>query len=89
MRDVDWSSRFYHTKVGVDYKHSFNTIDFLLGGEYISKVFNLRESEEFSQKQHQTLIHGYMGFASADKDMPIQFVAEVGIKSFQEKYPVM
>lgn len=90
LRGTDWSSRFYHTKAGMDYKHSFKAIDFLLGGKYISKVFNyLGESEELSNKQHQTLIHGYMGFASTDKDMPIQFVAEAGVKSFQEKYPVM
>lgn len=90
LDDKDWSSRFYRTKVGLDYKHSFNAIDFLLGGKYTSQVFNyLGESEELGDKQHQTLVHGYIGLASTDKEMPIQFAAEAGIRSFQEKYPVM
>ena len=73
-----------------------------MGGSYRSQVFNYvdnnsyvvdekyyGETEAFPDKQHQNFIHGYMGFVSTDKEMPIQFQAEVGLNSFKEKYPVM
>ena len=98
LKGSDWTSRYYRTQVGLDYKHSFKKIDFLLGGSYRSQVFNyiggsflndMSESEQFSNKQHQTLANAYLGFASNEKDMPVQFEAEVGMKMFGEKYPVM
>ena len=98
LKGSDWTSRYYRTQVGLDYKHSFKKIDFLLGGSYRSQVFNyiggsslndMSESEQYSNKQHQTLANVYLGLASNDKDMPVQFEAEVGMKTFGEKYPVM
>ena len=90
LNDSGRTSRFYRTQIGLDYKHSFKKIDFLLGGNYGSQVFNyIGESDKFSNKQHQTLANAYLGFASNDKDMPVQFEAEVGMKTFGEKYPVM
>ena len=35
------------------------------------------------------MVNAYLGLASNDKDMPVQFEAEVGMKTFGEKYPVM
>lgn len=105
LYDQDWESRLYNTKVGLDYRHAFKKVDFLLGGSYRSQVFNYvgndavedeknygetgYPAEISSDKQRQTMAHAYMGFASTDKDMPIQFQAEIGLKSFKEKYPVM
>ena len=90
LNDSDLTSRFYRSQIGLDYKHSFKKVDFLLGGNYGSQVFNyIGESDKFSNKQHQTLANAYLGFASNDKDMPIRFEAEVGMKTFGEKYPVM
>ena len=87
----EWESRLYDSKVGLDYRHSFKKIDFLLGGSYRSRVFNYvpnywNADSTLSSNQHQTMAHAYMGFASNDEDMPIQFQAEAGIKSFKEKY---
>lgn len=94
LYDQDWDSRLYNTKVGLDYRHAFKKVDFMLGGSYRSQVFNyvpnqLNVDSSLSSHQHQTMAHAYIGFASNDKDMPIQFQAEVGLKSFKEKYPVM
>ena len=102
IKDQDWESRLYNTRIGLDYRHAFKKLDFLLGGSYRSQVFNYvdnksyvvdekyyGETEAFPDKQHQNFIHGYMGFVSTDKEMPIQFQAEVGLNSFKEKYPVM
>lgn len=91
--DQDWKSRLYNTKVGLDYRHAFKKMDFLLGGSFRSRVFNYVANEwnpdpDVSLHQHQTMAHGYLGFASTDKDMPVQFQAEAGIKSFKEKYPM-
>ena len=106
LRNQDWSSRLYNTKVGLDYRHAFKKVDFLLGGAYRSQVFNYisymaddnegdvvpdatnNQTGNPSGKQHQTLAHAYMGFASNDPDMSIQFETELGFKSFKEKYPV-
>ncbi|MBQ2857297.1 MAG: TonB-dependent receptor [Bacteroidaceae bacterium] len=101
LYDQDWNSRLYNTKVDLDYRHTFNKVDFLLGGSYRSQVFNFVnsdtvEDENFDEeadlgynKQHQTFADVHIGFASNDKNMAIQFQAEAGWKSFKEKYPVM
>lgn len=101
LYDQDWESRLYNTKVGLDYRHAFKKVDFLLGGSYRSQVFNYvgndgvedekyyGETESGFNKQHQTFATAHFGFSSNDKDMPIQFQTEVGIQSFKEKYPVM
>ena len=109
LYNQDWESRLYNTKVGLDYRHAFKKVNFMLGGAFRSQVFNFVDYKDyidyegdipsgatgpypgrsFLDRQRQTLAHAYMGFASNDKDMPIQFQAEVGLKSFKEKYPVM
>ena len=94
LYDQDWESRLYDTKVGLGYRHSFKKVDFLLGGSFRSQVLNYvpnawNADSTLSSHQHRTMAHAYIGFASNDKDMPIQFQAEAGIKSFKEKYPLM
>ena len=96
--DEKWTSRMYNTKVGLDYKHAFKKVDFKLGGDYHSRVFNYMipryfngdedpSFDGFFNKQHQTFANAYIGFASTDKDMPVQFEAQAGIRYFDEKYP--
>ena len=95
-----WSSRMYNTKVGMDYVHAFKKVNFLLGGDYHSRVFNYMVPRYFNgaekpesgydgyfNKQHQTFANAYIGFASTDKDMPVQFEVQAGIRYFDEKYP--
>lgn len=89
----DWENSFYRTKVGLDYKHSFNKVDFFLGGDFCSQVFNYMPSELYvggvSERgvypQHQNLLNGYLGFTSADEDMPVQFAFSAGMKYFKMK----
>lgn len=93
----DWTSRLYQTQVGLDYKHSFKKMDWSLGGNFRSQVFSympyaspaFQESQEGTGKQHQTLANAYMGFASTDKDMPVQFAAEAGMNYFKMKYATL
>ena len=101
LYNQDWESRLYNTQIGLDYRHAFKKMDFMLGGSYRSQVFNYVGSDYImdenyygktvtaSHKQHQTLMSSYIGFASNRKDLSIQYQAEVGIKSFKEKYPVL
>lgn len=99
LNNQDWNSRLYNTKLGLDYRHAFKKVDFLLGGAFRSQVFNyvpvwldeplLGMIDSVSLRQRHTFVHGYIGLASTDKDMPIQFATEAGIRAFQEKYPVM
>ena len=100
----DWTSRLYNTQVGLDYKHAFKKVDLMLGGKYRSQVFTYMPISNWiydeipgetayrapaTTRQHQTLGNGYIGFASTDKDMPIQFAAEVGMRYFKMKYATM
>lgn len=90
---LDWKSRLYNTKVGVDYRHAFKKVDFLLGGNFRSQVFNYMWNPIFSvasdNKQHQTLGNVYLGLASTDKEMSIQYKGEVGLNYFKQKYPTL
>lgn len=94
----EWKSRMYNTKAGLDYSHAFKKVDFLLGGDFHSRVFNYMTPRYFNgdmgssidgyfNKQHQTFANAYIGFASTDREMPIQFEAQAGIRYFDEKYP--
>ena len=95
--EEDWTSRLYNTKVGLDYKHAFKKVDFLLGGYYRSQVFNYMppkyydfgnlSSETSYGRQHQTMANAHLGLASTDEAMPIQFWGEIGMNYFKQKYP--
>lgn len=80
----DWKSRLYNTRFGVDYRHAFKKVDMTLGGAYRSQVFNYMFE---GWRQHQTFANAYIAFASSDKDMPIQFEAQAGIRYYADKHP--
>ena len=99
LNDMDWKSRLYNTRVGLDYKHAFKKVDLMLGGAYRSQVFNYmnafmyddpeflsRSADDSYRRQHQTMANAHLGIASTDKDMSIQFVGEVGVNYFNQKY---
>ena len=94
----DWTSRLYNTRLGLDYRHAFKKMDLMLGGAYHSQVFNYmnpqyyygdlsRSVENPSRRQHQTMANAHLGITSTDKDTPIQFMGEVGMNLFKQKYP--
>ena len=94
----DWTSRLYNTRLGLDYRHTFKKMDLMLGGAYRSQVFNYmnppyyygnlsRSVENPSGRQHQTMANAHLGIASTDKDMPVQYIGEVGMNLFKQKYP--
>ena len=92
----DWKSRFYRTTVGLDYKHAFKQMDFLLGGNYCSQVFTYMSSVPYDggvkvpgvYPQRQTMVNGYLGFVSTDKELPMQFEAEAGVNYFKMNHEV-
>jgi len=84
LNDATWNSRMYQVKVGADYEHAFKSVDFTLGGDFQSKVYN----SLIATKQHQTLADVYVGLASSEWGKPIQFTSEVGWKYFKQKYPI-
>ena len=90
----DWASRLYNTKFGLDYRHAFKKFDFLLGGNYRSQVFNYMWNPsatvaEANDRQHQTLSNVYLGVASTDKELAVQYQGEVGLEYFSQKYPAV
>ena len=96
VNNEEWRSRLYNTKIGLDYSHAFKKVNFRLGGYYRSQVFNYMKPKDYvlincvdvsSKSQNQSLANVYFGLASSDKEMPIQFVGEVGMNIFKQKYP--
>ena len=94
----DWTSRLYNTRLGLDYRHAFKKMDLMLGGAYRSQVFNYMNPQYYygdltrlvenpSGRQHQTMANAHLGLASTGEDMSIQFVGEVGMNLFKQKYP--
>jgi hypothetical protein len=94
----DWTSRLYNTRLGLDYRHAFKKMDLMLGGAYRSQVLNYMNPQYYygdltrlvenpSGRQHQTMANAHLGIASTDKDMSIQFMGEVGMNLFKQKYP--
>lgn len=86
IKQKEFASRMYNTKVALDYRHSFNKVDFMLGGNYHSQVFNYLVIEDFpydgwetDKNQHRNLANGYLSVASTDRNMPIQFSTELGL----------
>lgn len=92
LTDEDYVARLYNTRAGLDYKHSFKKVDFLLGGKFHSQVFNYMTDDEdqaegeFSNKQHRTLGNAYMGFVTTGREMPLQFAGELGFNYWDSKY---
>lgn len=89
----DWKSRFYRTDASLDYKHKFRNITLNLGGLFASQVFNYMPSEEENpdytvptDRQHYTLGEGYVGVASHNEELPVQFGFQTGIRGFSRKY---
>ena len=94
----DWTSRLYNTRLGLDYRHAFKKMDLMLGGAYRSQVFNYMNPQYYygdltrlvenpSGRQHQTMANAHLGLASTGEDMSIQFMGEVGMNLFKQKYP--
>lgn len=87
----DWESRFYRTDVSLDYRHDFRRVALKLGGAFASQVFNYMPSlnenvETWPTTQRYTLGEGYVGVVSRDKDLPIQFGLQTGLRSFSTRY---
>ena len=98
FNEEDWTSRLYNTRFGLDYRHAFKKVDLMLGGAFCSQVFNYmnpqyyfgnlsRSSDGSYRRQHQTMANAHLGIASTDKDMSVQFMGEVGMSLFKQKYP--
>lgn len=89
----DWKSRFYASAFRIGYGHSFNRFDLNLGGSIGSQVFNympgapIMDGSYISDKQHFSLGDFYVGIASNDETLPLQFRVETGFKYFGVKYP--
>ena len=90
LNEEDWTSRLYDTRLGVDYRHSFQKMDLALGGYYRSQVFNYQYpflADASAGKQHQTMANAHVGLASTDSNMPVSFTGEIGMNYFKQKYP--
>ena len=91
----EWKSRFYRTDVSLDYKHDFRTVSLSLGGAFVSQVFNYMPVRDESiqnlyetSRQRYTLGEGYVGIASVEGELPVEFSLQTGLRSFSRKYDI-
>lgn len=86
--EKDWDARFYRTDASLDYKHKFNTVSLGIGGSFASQVFNYMCDENYTghDRQHYTLGEGYVGIASLNEELPLQFSVQTGFRMFDRKY---
>lgn len=92
----DWKSRYYSTKLKVDYTHQFEKTSLNITGSFGTDNFNYHEmpflnpdwiyNADFNDKQHQTKAQLRAAFVSSDETLPVQFSAEGGYLSFSRKY---
>ena len=83
----EWKSRFYRTDVSLDYKHDFRTVSLSLGGAFVSQVFNYMPVRDESiqnlyetSRQRYTLGEGYVGIASVEGELPVEFSLQTGLQ---------
>lgn len=98
IEPVDWKSRYYSTRFGIDYTHLFNKISLNLTGKLGSDNFNYHQvpvlsqegtwkyMQDFQDKQHQMKGQFRVSLASSDETLPLQFTAEAGYLYFSKKY---
>lgn len=87
--EMDWKSRFYSSRFRLEYSHTFSKAILNLGGHFGSQTFNyLPLAEEASAKQTHTLGDFFIGLASVDEALPLQFRVQTGARYFGVKYPL-
>lgn len=93
--DRDWKSRYYRTKLDVDYQHQFDKMTFDAAINWGIDNFNYHPFMDVddviypiaTDKQHRSKWSLHAGIASFDKNLPLQFKAETNFLSFNQSYP--
>ena len=98
------NQRFFRTDVSLNYMHTGKKVNFNLGGNFGSQVFNYRSSnfmldpisadsdggqrESASRNQHFMMGEGFIGFSSVKDQLPVEFAVQVGFKGFKRMHPI-
>ena len=95
LGDTKWTSRFYHTDIDLGYMHRFKRMDFSMGASADSKVFNYLpdilvggEGGYSLYRQNMLQLGAWMGLASTDKELPLQWNVQTGVNSLNMKHGV-
>ncbi len=90
----DWKSRYYKTKLDVDYQHIFDKSIFDVAVNMGTDNFNYYQLNQTglissmpTDKQHHSKWSLHAGIKSNDKNLPLQFLAETNFLSFKQSYP--
>ncbi len=91
LSQYKWQSRYYKTEGGVDFIHRFDQYTLDLSGKIGVDNFNfiniLRPAyQEETDKQHHNYGDLHIGLKSADKTLPLQFIAGTNFLYFNKKY---
>ena len=98
------NQRFFRTDVSLNYTHTGKKVNFNLGGNFGSQVFNYRSSdfmldlisvkpdgsqfEAASRNQHFMMGEGYVGLSSVKDQLPVDFAVQLGFKGFKRMHPM-
>ena len=81
----DWKSYFYRSYANINYRHSFNKVDFNIAGDFGLSNFNFLPGAAVS-KQKFTSGNLHFGVKSTDKNLPLQFRAETNLMLYGRQY---
>ncbi|WP_321439025.1 TonB-dependent receptor [uncultured Bacteroides sp.] len=93
----DWKSRYYRSKLDVDYQHQFDKMTFDAAINMGTDNFNYHPFLVFetfdnfaaytsTDKQHHSKWDLHAGVKSMDKNLPLQFQAETDFLFFKQSY---
>ena len=88
-RDEKWDSRFFRTDASLNYIHNFKNVDFKIGGEFASQVFNYMRginTPDINTNQHFYTGGARIDVTSNNEDSRFMYGIGTGLDIFQRKH---
>ena len=83
--DEKWSARYYRTRAGMDYVHSFRKVDLNVAGNFGLSNFNYMP---YTSNNKQKFLSGdvHFGVKSTGEELPLQFHAETNLMFYERQH---
>lgn len=83
--DEKWSARYYRTRAGMDYVHSFRKVDLNVAGNFGLSNFNYMP---YTSNNKQKFLSGdvHFGVKSTGEELPLQFHAETNLLFYERQH---
>lgn len=80
-----WDARYYRTRAGMDYVHSFRKVDLNVAGNFGLSNFNYMS---YTSNNKQKFLSGdvHFGVKSTGEELPLQFHAETNLMFYERQH---